>query len=194
MYTFFDTEMILDLTLKARTHRPNSRGFAAESVVKLADSTTKFTIVGRLDLDLTLKACTHRPNSRGFAAESVVKLADSTTKLTIVGRLSLSNKFDMLLVLPVGQRESVDFCCRPNANWSSEYGPRYGPLRPVPTHLFLEIRHWNPPTRSYNRPILAPILAPIPQESVCRYWYKIIVGRFSIIVSRFSVDSADSPY
>ena len=45
------------LTLKARTHRPIFRGFAAESVVESADSwiesadsTTDFTKVGQLSL------------------------------------------------------------------------------------------------------------------------------------------------
>ena len=85
-------------TVKARTQKPISRGFAAESAVESADS---------------------MPES----ADSMPEFADSTTDFTKVGRLSLSNMFDMLLVLPVGRRESTDYCRRPTANWSSGYGP-----------------------------------------------------------------------
>ena len=77
-----------------------------------------------------VKARTHRPIFRGFSAESAVESADSipessdsTTDFPIVGRLSLSNMFDILLVHPVGQRESADYCRRPTANCSSGYGP-----------------------------------------------------------------------
>ena len=69
-----------------------------------------------------LKARTQSPIFRGFAAESadsISESADSTTDFSKVGRLSLSNMFDMLLVHPVGRRESAD---GKSKNWSSGYG------------------------------------------------------------------------